>query len=129
MVTQPPLTGVVLYLDTDGDGVRDATEPSRVTNTAGTFRFRNLFPSTYVVRQEVPNGFVQRTPGDVTGQTLTVLGGSTRRLNFGDTPAGAGGAAGARGGVARFGRADRARMLSLTALAIDELLDQMARSY
>jgi protocatechuate 3,4-dioxygenase beta subunit len=55
-------TGVVVYLDLDSDGVRDAGEPFKASNARGVYRFRNQPPGTYRVRQEVPSGFTQTSP-------------------------------------------------------------------
>lgn len=82
--TDPAISGVVIFLDSDGDGQREPDEPFRTTNDTGGYRFRGLFPGTYVVMQEVPSGFEQLTPEDLEGQTFTLVGGSKRRLKFGD---------------------------------------------
>jgi hypothetical protein len=43
------VAGAVVYLDTNGNGVRDAGEPRAVTNSTGRYDFANLKPGTYQV--------------------------------------------------------------------------------
>ncbi len=58
------LAGIVIYLDINGNSVRDTDEPSTTTsedlfftpsvNEAGTYSFTHLGDGSYVMRQEVP---------------------------------------------------------------------------
>src|SRR5205085_12627539 len=73
------------YLDANNNGVLDRGETTRVTDAAGAYRFGNLGPGTYRVRQEVQAGWQQTTadPADVTTASGTdVLG-----LDFGNSSA------------------------------------------
>ncbi len=51
--------GVTVYIDTDGDGVLDAGEPSAVTDAAGAFVFTGLHPDNYTFRAVPPTGLIQ----------------------------------------------------------------------
>jgi hypothetical protein len=59
---EPGIANVRVYLDMDGDGVFDATEPSAVTDAAGAYSIGNLFNATYTVRvatSTLPSSYVQ----------------------------------------------------------------------
>jgi protocatechuate 3,4-dioxygenase beta subunit len=72
---EPAISGVTIFLDTNGDGVPQATEPTTTTDPFGTFRFNNLAPGTYKIREVTPPGYFQTTqPVDVVlgaNQTFT----------------------------------------------------------
>jgi RHS repeat-associated protein len=72
------LGGVTVYLDSNDNGILDINEPFQVTaeddpNTpdideTGQYEFNNLPAGTYIVREVVPNGYVQTAPiGTVLG--------------------------------------------------------------
>ena len=78
---EPGLPGVTIYLDVNFNGVLDDDEPQTLTmkdnpetdfDEAGLYRFTGLTAGDYVVREVVPDGFVQTFPepvarlGDVT---------------------------------------------------------------
>jgi Ca2+-binding RTX toxin-like protein len=69
---EPGLAGVTIYLDLNNNGTLDPGEPSQVTATddpttpdvdeTGQYRFTNLQPGRYVVREVVPTGYEQTFP-------------------------------------------------------------------
>lgn len=56
------LSGRTVYLDVDNDGERSADEAFVTTGGAGQFAFRDLYPNTYIVRQETPGGREETRP-------------------------------------------------------------------
>jgi hypothetical protein len=56
------LAGRTVYLDLDGDGVRDAGDPARATGADGTYQFAGLAPGSYVVALEVPAAWTCSAP-------------------------------------------------------------------
>jgi protocatechuate 3,4-dioxygenase beta subunit len=78
------ITGVTVFLDANSNGTFDEGERSRVTNSVGRVRFRNLAPGTYAVTQVVPTGFVQIAPADGAAVSLTLSSGSAGRADFAD---------------------------------------------
>jgi parallel beta-helix repeat protein len=79
------LSGWAVYLDANNNGVLDRGETSTITDAAGAYRFGNLGPGTYRVRQEVQAGWQQTTadPADVT----TASGTDVSSLDFGNSSA------------------------------------------
>ena len=67
--------GKTVWLDLDNDGVRDANEPTVVTDAKGKYTFKHLAAGTYRVRRLVSRGYVESTPIRYltlsTGQALT----------------------------------------------------------
>jgi SdrD B-like domain/Bacterial Ig-like domain len=59
--SEPLIPGRTVYADVNLNGVFDPDEPSTVTSATGSFTL-NLRPGTYTVRQVVPAGWVQTTP-------------------------------------------------------------------
>lgn len=68
-VSKNQLSGVTVYLDLNNNGFFDADEPRQVTasdnpdtpdiDETGQYRFTGLLPGNYVVREVVPEGYVQ----------------------------------------------------------------------
>jgi len=84
--TEPAISGVTVYLDTNNNGALDAGEASTTTNQFGTFAFNNLAPGTYNLREVVPPGYFQTTqPLNIVlgpNQTFTcALIGNSRRYD------------------------------------------------
>lgn len=77
---EPPLAGVWVYLDLDGDTNRDVGEPAVVTNAAGGYLFEYLTYETYTVAVDpntYPDGSVVTGDPDATMDaraTVTVSG-------------------------------------------------------
>ncbi|NCS32928.1 MAG: tandem-95 repeat protein [Microcystis aeruginosa G11-01] len=74
------LAGVTVYLDLNNNGILDPNEPTQITasdnpNTldideTGQYRFINLTPGTYTVREVIQNGYRQTFPiGKITDST------------------------------------------------------------
>jgi len=90
------MAGVSVYLDLDSDGIWDATEPKVLTSAddpdtssideAGIYRFSNLVPGTYIVREVVPSGYFQTLPGAPgLGWSVQVVAGKiSRNADFGN---------------------------------------------
>jgi hypothetical protein len=56
------LAGWTVFLDKDNDGVIDANEKVRVTNSRGEYRFAGLTPGTYRVRVVQKDGYARTNP-------------------------------------------------------------------
>jgi hypothetical protein len=54
--------GVTVYLDLNNNAALDTGEPTNVTNALGNYRFTNLIPGIYRVREVVPAGQRQSFP-------------------------------------------------------------------
>jgi len=61
-VGEPGLAGVIIYLDLNDDGVLGGNEPYQITDKQGHYRFSNLRAATYVIREQVPDGYRQTYP-------------------------------------------------------------------
>ena len=71
-----PLTNVVVFIDRDGDGVRDANEPSATTNGSGIYSINGLVPGTYTVAVDtttIPAGATQTGDPDGTFNNQTTV--------------------------------------------------------
>ena len=90
---EPGLKGVTIYIDVNANGVFDAGEPSSLTlpddpstsvDESGNFWFTDLPPDRHVVREVVPDGFIQTFPPagfhSVLVETSTTIAG----LDFGN---------------------------------------------
>ena len=61
-----------MFLDKDDDGILDANEKSRVTDSSGNFAFESLTPGKYRLRQVAPAGWrITRPSNGVFTVTLT----------------------------------------------------------
>ena len=81
---EPGLAGVTIYLDLDNNGLLDAGEPFTVTaaddpatpaDETGTYAFTGLTAGIYVVREVLPAGSVQTSPGNTPGRLFVVRSG------------------------------------------------------
>lgn len=59
---EPGLEEVEIYLDLNDNSILDPGEPTTVTDEIGDYQFTNLSPGNYIVREVVPDGFVQTSP-------------------------------------------------------------------
>jgi hypothetical protein len=71
------LPGVTVFLDTNGNGALDPGEQSTITDANGNYRFANVGPGTYLVREAQQAGLLQTTPNPApvtvsSGQDVTV---------------------------------------------------------
>ncbi len=69
--------GQTIYLDANNDSSLDNGEASTVTASGGTYKFNNVPAGAYVVRQVLPSGTTQTTPGSGYGIHVTVNAGSS----------------------------------------------------
>ncbi len=67
-----PVANQTVYIDVNGDGVRESTEPTAVTDAAGQWSFPGLAAGTYTVRQALPADRVQTYPAGSAGLTETL---------------------------------------------------------
>lgn len=80
-----PLSNVKIYIDSDRDGVRDASEPLKITDAAGNYSFTALTPGQYRLRTVVPTGFRLTTPTRGYFDFTLVMGQRLTGRNFGAT--------------------------------------------
>jgi hypothetical protein len=78
------LAAWVVYIDTDNDKFMDTNERRVLTDASGNYSFTGLGAATYKVRAMLKSGFVQTTPANGFGHTVTLASGqSTSGKNFG----------------------------------------------
>ncbi|MCY2994918.1 MAG: dockerin type I domain-containing protein, partial [Planctomycetota bacterium] len=90
------LADVTVYADLNQNGKLDTDEPRAVTQAgsamapAGAYRLTGFFASTVIVRELVPDGYVQTFPFGPGGfHSVTLQPGQTvSQIDFGDQPAG-----------------------------------------
>ena len=58
---EPGLAGITIFLDSNANGVHDAGEPTNTTDANGSYVFANVGPGTYSVREVVPAGWTMTT--------------------------------------------------------------------
>ncbi|HEV2971329.1 MAG TPA: DUF4214 domain-containing protein, partial [Pirellulales bacterium] len=75
------LAGITVFVDVDGTGVPDASNPSTTTDANGAFSFNGLAPGAYTVGQVLPSLGVTATTPSV---TVTVTNGQVATADFGD---------------------------------------------
>ncbi|MEO1005788.1 MAG: VWD domain-containing protein, partial [Cyanobacteria bacterium J06638_38] len=82
---EPGLEGITIYLDLNDNGLLDDNEPFEVTDENGEYVFEGLAAGSYIVREILPDGFIQTTPVD--GQfTINLEEGDVfDEANFGNT--------------------------------------------
>ncbi|MEM6312444.1 MAG: FG-GAP-like repeat-containing protein, partial [Planctomycetota bacterium] len=77
-----PLGGVTIYLDLNDNAALDPGEPQTTTAADGTYTFDPLAPGDYIVREVVPEGFIQTGPTGADGTFRT-----SNRFDAGGDPA------------------------------------------
>ncbi|OYV03791.1 MAG: hypothetical protein CFE26_20305, partial [Verrucomicrobiales bacterium VVV1] len=87
---EPGISGVTVFLDYNGDGIRQTNEPQTTTSSTGAYGFTGLIPGNYsvvVVSATLPAGVTQTADADVTMDnktTVAVTAGATNTTpNFG----------------------------------------------
>ncbi|MEM6469999.1 MAG: Ig-like domain-containing protein [Planctomycetota bacterium] len=86
---EPPIEGVFIYLDLDGDDRPDLGEPSSISGVDGTYVLNFPGPGTYTIREVVEPGFIQTFPTAAMGfeHTVTFNGTAlTGLFDFGNLP-------------------------------------------
>ncbi len=81
------LPGWIIYIDQNRNGMRDATEPFLPTDADGRYTFAQLEPGTYVIREELQDGWTQTLPSNAgASEYLIVLqeGENRDNVNFGN---------------------------------------------
>lgn len=83
---EPPLGGFTVFIDSNGDGIRQANERSTTTAADGTYSFTGLINGEYRICQVVPDDMVQTLPGgDLCYEGILVEpDGTTEVPDFGD---------------------------------------------
>ncbi len=81
--TETGVAGRTVFLDIDGSGTPDASNPSTTTDATGRYWFSGIAAGTYNVREVVASG-VQLTTAAVQSATVT-LGHAASSINFGET--------------------------------------------
>ena len=79
-----PYVGVTVYVDLDGDGQPDSSDPKSVTDVNGGYRFLGLRPGNYVVRQVLPAGATQVYTSQPAAGVDVEAGQTSFAINFGD---------------------------------------------
>lgn len=81
---EPGLGDFVIYLDLNNNGKRDFDEPTRITVANGRYRFSNLSPGTYIVREVQKEGFEQTAPSEGFATVKLTVDKQTATVNFGN---------------------------------------------
>ncbi|MEA5517337.1 SdrD B-like domain-containing protein [Limnoraphis robusta Tam1] len=81
---EDPLPGFTIYIDSNNDGIFNDGEFSDSTNNQGEYRFDNLDPGTYIVREVQQPGFIQTSPNSEADLTVEVIANQESILNFGN---------------------------------------------
>ncbi|HND54460.1 MAG TPA: SdrD B-like domain-containing protein, partial [Pirellulaceae bacterium] len=76
-LTEGPIEGWSVYLDLNGDGARQFSEPSGATGPDGRYRIAGLLPGSYTTRLVVPEGWSATAPLSAT-RTVTISAAALR---------------------------------------------------
>ncbi len=79
------LSGQRVYIDKDNDGVFDANEKSRLTDSRGRYRFADLPSGTYRVREVVASGWRTSKPAAGFYRVVITSGVTIEDRNFANT--------------------------------------------
>ena len=77
--------GVTVFLDTNNNGTLDSGEPSTTTNSSGAYSFTGLGAGPYNIREVVPTGYTQTSPGSSPTVVTLSAGQNATGENFTDT--------------------------------------------
>jgi hypothetical protein len=81
---EPGLAGWVIYLDQNDNGARDPGERFTTTDANGDYAFGGLAPGSYIVREELREGWQHTTPL-AESHELTIVGSEVfDGINFGN---------------------------------------------
>lgn len=80
---EPALAGRTIYIDANSNDVRDAGEPSTITDAAGAYQFTALGPGSYRVGQELPPQWLATAPASITHSVDVTSGAITGGRDFG----------------------------------------------
>ncbi len=80
-LTETGIAGQTVYLDLNLNGALDSGEPSRITDSTGSYAFVNLRAGTYRVNEVTPTGMVNAVgrPGSV---VTSLIGGGQSIVDF-----------------------------------------------
>ena len=90
---EPGLAGVTIYLDLNNNGTFDADEPSAVTmaddpstnaDESGRYWLTDVIPGEYIVREVVPDGFVQTFPPRISHRLVVQQNEIIEGVDFGN---------------------------------------------
>ncbi len=90
---EPGLADVEIYLDLNNNGVLDTDEPTTITATddpnttedeTGYYEFINLSAGNYVVRELIPEGYVQTSPEEGFYDISLATNETVTNINFGN---------------------------------------------
>ncbi|MEZ6034243.1 MAG: SdrD B-like domain-containing protein [Planctomycetaceae bacterium] len=79
--TESPLANRSVYIDLNSNGIQEATEPSRLTDAGGAYSFANIRTGTYRVSEVVPAGW-SASEGRPASVTTTVFIGGVNVVDF-----------------------------------------------
>ncbi|HEX8119737.1 MAG TPA: SdrD B-like domain-containing protein [Solirubrobacteraceae bacterium] len=85
---EPGASGVRVYLDADGDGARQASEPSTLTASTGTFSFTGITARSWQVRLELATGWSCDRPAPCRHDVALTSGSAHADKDFGVHAAG-----------------------------------------
>ncbi|MDB5318651.1 MAG: Cna B-type [Phycisphaerales bacterium] len=84
-ITEPGLSGFTIFIDANGNGRLDTGERTTLTNVGGGFVFYNVAPGAFTLREVVPSGWTQTT---VNPAAVVMATGAARTSSvFGNKPA------------------------------------------
>jgi hypothetical protein len=83
--TELGVAGAIIYVDSNQNGVFNYGEPSQITDEFGQYTIPGLIPGEYVVREFLPDGTTQTSPGGNGSHDVVVIAGrDTPNINFGN---------------------------------------------
>ncbi|HTL30329.1 MAG TPA: SdrD B-like domain-containing protein [Tepidisphaeraceae bacterium] len=73
--SEPGLSGIIVYNDSNNNGKLDAGERTTVTDASGNYLFTNLPAASYKIRQILQAGWFQTSPANNYGWTVSLSSG------------------------------------------------------